>query len=198
MFVIAVSILALTLGGGFHPTSGIDAAVPTATAALIAEASGSRSPETTAGARPSSTASAPSASSTPEQPEAAEGTEPPVVAETTPTTGQTTAQPADPRGRTATPAPTPLRTPRPTATPTRAPTPAPTPITTPVATPAACKVVPEMVGNTVAAARNAWKAAGFSGAFMPIHGHDTMIVQKQDQTAGACLPATTAIVVEYA
>ena len=55
-----------------------------------------------------------------------------------------------------------------------------------------------MVGMTVAAARGAWAAAGFSGTFSPSHGHDAMTVQSQDQTAGACLPATTTVKVTYA
>jgi hypothetical protein len=50
---------------------------------------------------------------------------------------------------------------------------------------------------TVQDARAAWTAAGFTGAFKPkpAPGQDTRIVQTQSQTAGACLPPTTGIVV---
>jgi len=53
-----------------------------------------------------------------------------------------------------------------------------------------------MIGMTVAAARNAWKAAGFSGQFSPIgHTQDAQIVAGQNQPVGACMPKTTKVVV---
>jgi len=204
IFVIAVSVLTLTLGGGFQPTRGTDAAIATATPALIAEVTGSPSPGRTVASEPSS---GPTAS---QRPEAVQVTDRPAVVQTTPTTVQPTAQPTDPRGRTATPAPTPVRTARPNPTPTPVPTTRPTPVPTPVTTPAptppptptpaptplACKSVPNMVGMTVAAARTAWKAAGFSGQFSPIgHAQDAQTVTGQSQVPGACLPKTTKVVV---
>jgi len=53
-----------------------------------------------------------------------------------------------------------------------------------------------MRGMTVGAARDAWKAAGFTGQFSPIgHGQDAQIVTGQSQTAGDCLPKTTKVAV---
>jgi hypothetical protein len=53
-----------------------------------------------------------------------------------------------------------------------------------------------MIGITVGAARNAWKAAGFTGQFSPIgHTQDAQIVTGQSQTAGACLAKSTKVVV---
>ena len=100
IFVISVSILALTLGGGFRPTRGVDGANPTTTPTEVAGASGSPSPDATPAAPPSSAASGAEQSGT------VPGTDPPADPVTTPTTEQPTAQPTDPRGRTATPAPT--------------------------------------------------------------------------------------------
>jgi hypothetical protein len=57
--------------------------------------------------------------------------------------------------------------------------------------------VPELRGLTVSAARAAWTRAGFTGAFVPGNGHGNMIVLTQNRTAGACLPATSTIVVTY-
>jgi hypothetical protein len=51
---------------------------------------------------------------------------------------------------------------------------------------------------TVQNARTAWTAAGFTGSFTPLHGQDTKIVKSQDPNPGACLPATTGIVVTAA
>jgi len=54
-----------------------------------------------------------------------------------------------------------------------------------------------MVGMTVGSARDAWKAAGFSGLFSPGHTQDAKTVTGQDQTPGACLPKTTKVTVTY-
>jgi hypothetical protein len=58
-------------------------------------------------------------------------------------------------------------------------------------------VVPDLVGSTVAAARIAWTAAGFTGALSPL-GHNASIVTKQNQPVGACLAPSTTVTVEYA
>jgi hypothetical protein len=57
--------------------------------------------------------------------------------------------------------------------------------------------VPDLVGLTVSDARTAWAAAGFTGAFIPLAGHDNKTVQTQSETAGDCLPTTTGISVTY-
>ncbi|MFL5672524.1 MAG: PASTA domain-containing protein [Chloroflexota bacterium] len=56
-----------------------------------------------------------------------------------------------------------------------------------------------MIGMTVGAARNAWKAAGFSGVFAPSHaqGADELTVTDQNKAPGACLPKTTKVTVTY-
>jgi beta-lactam-binding protein with PASTA domain len=58
--------------------------------------------------------------------------------------------------------------------------------------------VPSLKGKTVQDARTAWTAAGFTGSFTPAHGQDTKIVKSQNPNPGACLPATTGIVVTAA
>ena len=112
----------------------------------------------------------------------------------TPTHGATPPGTAQP---TPTPTPAPTPTPNPTPTPAPTPTPVATPTPTPDPTPTACKVVPDMVGMTVGAARDAWKAAGFTGQFSPGHPQDALVVTGQNQTAGACLPKTTKVVVTF-
>jgi beta-lactam-binding protein with PASTA domain len=57
--------------------------------------------------------------------------------------------------------------------------------------------VPSLVGATVANARAAWTAAGFTGSFNPTHGVATKIVKTQDRAAGACMPPTTSVTVTY-
>lgn len=74
--------------------------------------------------------------------------------------------------------------------------PTPTPTATPTATPT-CKTVPNLVGSTVANARSAWTAAGFTGSFTPSSGQTSKIVVTQSQTPGACLPASTTMTVTY-
>jgi beta-lactam-binding protein with PASTA domain len=76
------------------------------------------------------------------------------------------------------------------------PTPTPTPNPTPAPTPD-CETVPDLVGLTVANARATWTAAGFTGAFGPAFGLNNKIVETQNRSAGACLPATTTISVTY-
>jgi hypothetical protein len=122
--------------------------------------------------------------------------------------GPTTPPPhatARPRA-TPTAAPTPVTTPTPTATPTTVPSPTPTPDPTPTPTPTpaptptpppACTAVPDLIGLTVATARSAWTAAGFTGAFSPALGQNMKIVVSQSATPGDCLPATTTISVTY-
>jgi hypothetical protein len=91
------------------------------------------------------------------------------------------------------PTSTPFRTPSPTRTPTPTPRPTPTPTPTPV-----CRRVPDLVGLTVSSARAAWTGAGFTGSFDPAKGHDNMVVVKQSQPDGACLPPAATITVTYA
>jgi len=57
--------------------------------------------------------------------------------------------------------------------------------------------VPALVGMSLRDARAAWTAAGFAGSFSPGLGQDAKIVQTQSQTSGACLPATSTIVVTF-
>ena len=57
--------------------------------------------------------------------------------------------------------------------------------------------VPKLVDLTVSNARAAWTTAGFTGSFSPAFGQNNKIVLTQSETIGACLPATTAIVVTY-
>jgi hypothetical protein len=74
--------------------------------------------------------------------------------------------------------------------------PSPTPSATP--TPA-CFVVPDLMspaGETVGQARSEWASAGFTGAFIP-NGHNNDVVASQNQTPGACLPASTTVTVTY-
>jgi hypothetical protein len=58
-------------------------------------------------------------------------------------------------------------------------------------------VVPDLVGRTVSAARDAWRDAGFIGSFSPGTGHGNRVVETQDRPAGACLAAATDISVTY-
>jgi len=50
---------------------------------------------------------------------------------------------------------------------------------------------------TVANARIAWQAAGFTGALSPKHGQDTKTVVTQSHAPGECLPPDTSITVTY-
>jgi hypothetical protein len=191
--VASIAVLALTLGGQFRPAGGTESP----TRPPIAEAGGSFAPS--AGVVPSGdpTASArgsahPTGSTKPTQTATGGGGAPGDDPTTRPTSRVA--------GATATPTPTPTPrgpkpppTPRPTPPPTPPPTPAPTPTPTP-----ACETVPTLVGETVAAARAAWAAAGFTGAFVPVKGHDNTTVLTQSHPAGACLPPATSIEVTYA
>ena len=76
-------------------------------------------------------------------------------------------------------------------------TPAPTPTATPTAPP--CIVVPDLKNpapETVGQARTEWAAAGFTGSFSP-SGQNSKTVTGQNQTPGACLPATTSVTVTH-
>ena len=53
--------------------------------------------------------------------------------------------------------------------------------------------MPNLIGLTLKAARTAWTSAGFTGSFTGGHGNAKVLTQ--DQTPGACLPATTDVVV---
>lgn len=76
--------------------------------------------------------------------------------------------------------------------------------TGPAPPPASCvdKVVPNLVGMSVAAARTAWANAGFTGAFSPATGSDTDIVTAQTTTPSSspndCLVSTASVVVTHA
>ena len=65
---------------------------------------------------------------------------------------------------------------------------------------AGCQTLPNLVGISVADARNTWTDAGFTGAFLPA-GNDTRVVLSQvtdpDASPGACVPPTTAIIVSH-
>jgi TadE-like protein len=64
------------------------------------------------------------------------------------------------------------------------------------------KVVPNLVGLSVADARTAWSNAGFTGAFNPATGSDTDVVSSQTTTPPSspndCLVATASVVVAHA
>lgn len=64
------------------------------------------------------------------------------------------------------------------------------------------KVVPNMIGMSVAAARTAWTNAGFTGTFTPATGNDTDTVTGQATTPSSmpndCLVATASVIVTYA
>ena len=61
------------------------------------------------------------------------------------------------------------------------------------------KTVPNLVGTSVAAARAAWTASGFTGAFTPASGQDTETVTAQNTTPTSnpsdCLVATAVVTV---
>lgn len=63
------------------------------------------------------------------------------------------------------------------------------------------KVVPNMIGMSVAAARTAWTNAGFTGAFTPATGNDTDTVTGQTTTPSSvpndCLVATASVTVTF-
>ncbi len=193
--VVAV-VLAVTLAGGIRTTGGVEGAiyVPSDGAGSIARSSsapsGSGRATGTAGASvgPTTAASAPVRPNP--TPQGQNGGPPPTRTSTPTANPGPTSQPTAVPTPRATPAPTP--TPRPTPRPTPGPTPTPTP--TPKPTPT-CLTVPSLVGKNVSAARAAWTAAGFTGSFTPLNGHDAKIVKTQNQTPGSCLPADTAIVV---
>jgi hypothetical protein len=56
-------------------------------------------------------------------------------------------------------------------------------------------MVPNLVDMTVAKARGAWRAAGFTGGFTAPGGAGKQTVATQSQPAGACLPPDTSIAV---
>lgn len=178
--VLALALLALAVGGPFGSMAGSD--------------NQSAPPSSFAIASPGSVAFDPSSSGP--SGAAEESADPSTIPGSTtpdPTDADVTGPgPASPDVPTAAPTATPTNTPRPTRTPTPTPPPAPTPGPTP-----ACKTVPNLIGSTFAAARATWTAAGFSGSFTPTNGLNTKAVLTQDQTAGACLPASTAITVTY-
>jgi hypothetical protein len=182
--VLAIALLIINIGAAFRPTGGLDGNL-----------AGS---ETGGSASPSAAVSAASTGPTGFSPS-------PTAATTNPTASSTSGQAVGPPtvpgtpAPTATPAPTPTPTPKPTPAPTPKPTPAPTPRPTPAPTPQptpACKTVPNLIGKTLAAARSAWKAAGFTGALTSTNGKKgQLIVQTQNRTPGACMPASTTITV---
>lgn len=74
-------------------------------------------------------------------------------------------------------------------------------VPTPTPPPCPNKIVPALVGQTVAAARSAWTNAGFTGAFSPSVGFDTETVTAQTtspaSSPGACLVATATVSVAH-
>jgi hypothetical protein len=186
--VASMAILALTLGGQFRPAGGTES--PTQPPVAEADASVAPSPGVATSGEPTLS---PTGSARPI------GTAKP----TRTTGGGTPADDPTPRpasrvaGATSTPAPTPANPTPPTPRPTPRPTPAPTPDPTPTPVPP-CETVPTLIGETLANARSAWSAAGFTGAFVPAKGHDNMTVLTQSHPSGACLPPSTSIEVTYA
>jgi hypothetical protein len=79
------------------------------------------------------------------------------------------------------------------------------PVGVPVPTVASCPgssaIVPNMVGQPLAAARSAWTAAGFTGAFTPASGNDTNIVTGQTtspaSSPGDCIAKTATVTVTF-
>ena len=73
----------------------------------------------------------------------------------------------------------------------------------PAPPPTSCvdKVVPNLVGLSVSAARTAWSNAGFTGAFNPATGSDTDVVSSQTTTPSSvpndCLVATASVIVAH-
>ena len=63
------------------------------------------------------------------------------------------------------------------------------------------KTVPNLVGQSVVAARAAWTAAGFTGAFSPASGFDAETVTGQTtspaSSPGDCLPPATSVTVTH-
>lgn len=101
---------------------------------------------------------------------------------------------------TSTPAPT--ATPTPTPTPSASSSPTPTPTPTPTASPTpSCRIVPNLVGLKVSAARSAWTAAGFTGSFSPSNGQNNKTVTNQvtnpSSAPGQCIAATASVTVTY-
>jgi hypothetical protein len=180
--VVAV-VLAVTLGSGIRTTGGVEGAVFVPSGGT---GSGARlSPGASASGSVGASADPTMAPSGPARPVAT-----PAGGNDGGTTPGHTSNPA------STPKPGP--TPKPTPIPTSRPTPTPNPTATPNPTPTpGCITVPSLKGMTVQDARAAWTAAGFTGAFRPkpAPGQDTKVVQTQSQTAGACLPATSGVVV---
>lgn len=68
-----------------------------------------------------------------------------------------------------------------------------------VTPPAGCvdKVVPALVGLTVANARIAWTNAQFTGPLVPTTGFATDVVTSQSPASGLCLPASTTMTVAH-
>jgi hypothetical protein len=65
---------------------------------------------------------------------------------------------------------------------------------------AGCGTVPNLIGITVADARDAWTDAGFTGEFLPT-GNDSRVVVAQVTDApsdpGDCMPPETTIIVSH-
>lgn len=57
--------------------------------------------------------------------------------------------------------------------------------------------VPPLIGLTLAAAREDWTAAGFTGTFTPTAGDDAQVVVTQSVAAGGCAEPTASVVVTY-
>ena len=73
----------------------------------------------------------------------------------------------------------------------------------PAGPPAGCvdKVVPNLIGLSVSAARSAWTSAGFTGAFTPATGNDPDVVTGQSTTPSSspndCLVETASVTVTF-
>lgn len=171
--VLAVAAFAVILASPFQPAGGVAGASDTPAKVIIASPTPGLSP------RPSPTGASPGGAGVSAAPSRVPAAATPVATGTTP---------FPPGAARSSPKPTPRPAPTPRRTPAATPAPTPTPV---------CEAVPNLVGLTVADARAAWTAAGFTGAFGPGNGHDRQTVLTQSEAAGACRPAATAITVTY-
>ena len=180
--VVAIAVLALTLGGGFRSAGGVEGATATATNGVIKPPSAVPSTSPTPGVTPGDSQPLPVAT---------QGIDPAASAAPTPRLDRQVGPRPTPTAKSATPTPKP--TPRRTPTPTPKPTPTPTPTPQPTPTPA-CATVPNLVGMTVANARDAWQAAGFTTT---VRGAANKVIETQSQSPGECLPPDTPITVTF-
>ena len=194
--VVALALLGLAFGGPLGSTAGSLEATPTPALGVVASAASDATGSPSVA--PSGDAIAtrkPSSVPTSTDRATPDGTATTDDASREPPRATATATPAGRSGPTPPPAATPTPTPVPTPTPTPTATPRPTP--TPSPTPS-CKLVPNLVGSTVTAARAAWTVAGFTGALQQVRGPNSWYVKSQDPLAGACVAVSSSMSVTTA